>query len=122
MVDARKGGFYAGYEAIDVAPLAPEDVKKSVIAKVLLIEHAGHFVGWRWFEGGGKAIHFDGREYPLQQFCFLAGDTIYSVFAVNGEPEMCASPHLPYPFDKWKVGGDVLPENPHVKRHDREAA
>lgn len=126
MADVNDSVFYEGFEPLDVSPKKPEDITFKR-AGALLIAHEGHFIGSRPFVGG-RGFYWlkpgDSKEnlYPFEQVALLVGDVLHAAIVVTGEPEMVKSPIVPAPFDKWKVGGDVLPDNPHVKRSVREVA
>jgi hypothetical protein len=125
-IDAKKGAFYSGYAAMHVRPEIEDEIERRFDKKTLLVAHEGHFIGTRPF-GGGRALQWPSfnakgyTEYPYEQIALLEEKTLHVALVVTGVPEMCKSFVVPAPFDKWKVGSEVLPDNPHAKRN-KEAA
>lgn len=91
---------------------AREGFKFSRESDPFLIAHGGAFVGSRHFEGGRFFAWGDPPvEYPWSQVWILIDGTIYARLMVDGDPAMCTSRDVPFPFDRFTAPGSYIPKD-----------
>jgi len=77
---------------------------------VVLIFRDGHFIGARPFIGG-LCLKFEGKDYPYQQFSMVVVEdwSLHTSIVIEGGSDLVNSSEVPFPFDRFVVGRQVLP-------------
>lgn len=109
LVKATNGCCYNGSQPIDTEG-------RDVVVKYhtsdksdpILIADAGHFIGTAKLKGG-LSYQCEYASYAWRNFALLDGNTLHTILFVNGSPSMVESPHIPAPFDRFKIGAEKMP-------------